>query len=118
MMNPGEPVWEEISTFLQQTLCLSAKRQLTRQTTLNYELGVDGDDADEVMGAFFERFQIAPGDYDWARYFGEEGFNPFSVLVAILRKKPKPVPLTLGMLEMAAKNRAWVTVQLEQGSSI
>jgi hypothetical protein len=116
-MNPDEPVWAEITTFLQQTLCLSAKRKLTRQTTLNYELGVDGDDADEVMAAFFERFQIEPGDYHWARYFGEEGFNPFSVLLAILRKKPKPVPLTLGMLEMAAKNRSWVTEQLEQAPS-
>lgn len=23
----------------------------------------------------FERLQIDHGDYDWARYFGEEGFN-------------------------------------------
>lgn len=117
-MNPADPLWGEMVVFLQQTLCLPAKRELTRQTTLNYDLGVDGDDADEVMSTFFERFQIEPGDYHWARYFGEEGFNPFSVLLALLRKKPKPVPLTLGMLESAAKNRIWITAQLEPGSSL
>lgn len=41
------------------------------------------------------------GNYDWSRYFGEEGFNPISVLIDIVKRKPKPKPLTLGTLELA-----------------
>jgi LPS sulfotransferase NodH len=109
-----DPTWCAIEAFLRQTLSLHHKQTLTRQTRLNYDLGVDGDDADAVMNAFFIQFEVAHGDYDWVRYFGMEGLNPFAVLYDLLRRKPPPLPLKIGMLEMAAKNKCWDTAQLER----
>ena len=54
------------------------------------------------------------GNYDWSRYFGEEGFNPISVLIEILKRKPVPKPLSFGMLKLAAKMGKWDTEILEQ----
>lgn len=66
------------------------------------------------MVAYFEHFNVEYGDYDWSRYFGEEGFNPIGVLIDIVRRKPALKPLTLGMLELAVTMGKWDTEILEQ----
>lgn len=47
-------------------------------TDVARDMGVDGDDANDLMVEFFERFSIDLNDYDPYRYFLEEGFNFFS----------------------------------------
>ena len=49
------------------------KIELTRDTKIEDDLGCTGDDAYEVMEAFFEKFGVHQGDFDFRRYFWQEG---------------------------------------------
>lgn len=110
-------VWDELVSFVASRTGFRKTASLSRRSTLNRDIGVDGDDADEFMGAYFDRFGVEGGDYDWSRYFGEEGFNPVSVLIDIVKRKPALRPLTLGMLELAAMTGRWDTEALERASA-
>ena len=61
---------------------VSAAR-LKARTTLFGDLGVDGDDGDELMVAFMKRFGVDMTIYRGDRHFGPKGFAPMdSVLLA------------------------------------
>jgi hypothetical protein len=110
-------VWEELVSFVASRTGFRKTDILSRRFTLNRDIGVDGDDADEFMEEYFDHFGVDVGDYDWSRYFGEEGFNPLSVLIDLVKRKPAPRLLTLGMLELAATMGRWDTEALERASS-
>ena len=71
---------------------------LTMQTTLEGDLRITGDDADEFLIAFGEKFNVDVSEFDSAAYFGGEGG------LAGWRKLPTPgkIPLTLGALYQSA----------------
>lgn len=50
---------------------------LSLATDINRELGIEGDDANELMPEFFERFSINIDNYDPYRYFVPEGYDFF-----------------------------------------
>ncbi|QVK32106.1 DUF1493 family protein [Pseudomonas syringae] len=77
-------------------------------------MGVDGDDANDLMVEFFERFSIDLNDYDPYRYFLEEGFNFFSFRRA--KDRRGNIPLRVGMLYSALKARRWDTQAFEQAT--
>lgn len=84
---------------------------LSLATDINRELGIEGDDANELMPEFFERFSINIDKYDPYRYFVPEGYDFFS----FRRSKDRrgKIPITLGMLYLAAKAKVWNTQELE-----
>ncbi|KPZ01075.1 DUF1493 family protein [Pseudomonas syringae] len=84
---------------------------LSLATDINRELGIEGDDANELMLEFFERFSINIDKYDPYRYFVPEGYDFFS----FRRSKDRrgKIPITLGMLYLAAKAKVWNTQELE-----
>ena len=45
-------------------------------STLFRDLGVDGDDADELFSVFAKEFQVDLSDLNLSRHFGSEGFDP------------------------------------------
>lgn len=53
------------------------KKSLINSTTLQRDLGVDGDDADEIMSEYFSTFDVDGSQFDFDDYFGTEVFNPF-----------------------------------------
>ena len=110
-------IWTELIDFVSTKTGFSQTTSLSQQSTLNRDIGLDGDDADEFMAEYFDHFMIEYGDYDWSNYFGEEGFNPVSLLIDIANEKPVAKPLTLGMLEPAAAIGKWDTKALERASS-
>ena len=107
-------ICQDLVNFIVIKTGFSNPTTISSQTTINYDIGLDGDDADEFMEAYFDHFMVECGNYDWSRYFGEEGFNPISVLIEILKRKPVPKPLSFGMLKLAAKMGKWDTEILEQ----
>lgn len=85
--------------------------KLRLDTSINHELGCDGDDAAELMADFADRFSVEFLDYDAYRYFRPEGYD----LMRWRRSQDRRgnVALMLGMLHRAMERRRWVTVELE-----
>lgn len=75
---------------------------MVRETELIKDLEITGVDADEFMNSFFKTFGVQIGDFDFCEYFEGEGFLSF---FAFKNKKTKPI--TLEMLEKAARKGVW-----------
>lgn len=88
-----------------------AFENLSLATDINRELGIEGDDANELMPEFFERFSINIDNYDPYRYFVPEGYDFFSFRRG--KDRRGKIPITLGMLYLAAKRKIWDTEELE-----
>lgn len=96
----------DIAGFVCDQTSVRADR-LTPQTRLVHDLGIDGDDLVELMGAFFAGFTVDPAGFDFTRYAGPEGLNLLGALNPFGRKDDGPVPITLAMLLAAAQAGCW-----------
>lgn len=68
----SEELFQRIQSFtVEQTNC--KPREVALETRLAHDLGIEGDDADEFMTEFFERFEVDPTGYNFHRHFYEEG---------------------------------------------
>ncbi|WP_322046288.1 DUF1493 family protein [Paraburkholderia sp. J67] len=112
----------ELEDFVRREIGLSSKRQLNASDTLEDDLGVTGDDADDFMDAFAKHFNVEPGDFDFHRYFEMEGFSmwPFSIFTNWLHRRwgiqkyePRE-PLTVGMLQRAIELGVWNSAILSE----
>ncbi|WP_024905768.1 DUF1493 family protein [Robbsia andropogonis] len=103
--------WEAIEVFVRAEVGLGPSKPLTRDTRLWEDLGLTGDDANDFVGCFFERFQIDPGDFDFHRYFLMEGEGGlYSLFQRWVLRKPHTLerePIKLAMLYGAAINKKW-----------
>ncbi|WP_028218230.1 DUF1493 family protein [Paraburkholderia oxyphila] len=108
--------WMELESFTRTEAGVRASKPVTASDRLEDDLDLTGDDADEFMGKFFERFPVKPGDYEFSRYFSEEGFNLLAILaMPFSRKQQKKYdkqPLTVGMLERAINLGVWDSEKL------
>ena len=91
------------------------KSRLFAETSVNNDLGMDGDDGLEFMEAFSRRFAVDLGTFPYDNYFGPEAAaNPISIIVAMIRwittgKSTNLSPLTLRQLAVAVENGSWVS---------
>lgn len=106
-------VTPDLILFIRQETGLPENRQIFRTDRVEDDLDLTGDEAFEFMEKFFEHFGIARGDYEFQRYFNEEGFNLFVILAMPfskkIRKKYDREPLTVGMLDQAVEAGVWRT---------
>lgn len=107
-MTQEPDLWDRLCAFVRAQT--STRVPLSESTELFRDIGLDGDEADDFMGAFAQAFRVDSGDFDFARYFGAEGFNPLTVF----KPAKKPSPLTLGMLLRAATLGEWRTEAVER----
>lgn len=80
------------------------KFPLTRETQLQRDLRIWGDDVDEILIAFSKEFNVDVSKFPIGDYFEGEGYNSPSSIIRLFSKKskvPKKV-LTIGDLEKAA----------------
>jgi len=102
--------------------------KITPKTTLLGDIGIDGDDGDEILKRFMDRFQV---DMSSIRpvHFGIEGFLPWAPLiwihqawVAFRDKSSTPesraglVPITVQDLIDSARARRWVLKYEEEAN--
>ncbi|MET3817661.1 hypothetical protein ACVK00_002426 [Burkholderia sp. PvR073] len=103
--------WDEIEVFVRSAAGLGKSVRLSPATRLWEDLGQTGDEADDFMGHFFERFSIDTGDFDFHRYFLMEGEGMlYSLFRRWMLRKPhdlKRESVTLAMLYHAAVERKW-----------
>ncbi|MDA8445061.1 DUF1493 family protein [Paracidovorax valerianellae] len=89
---------------------LGKKIDYTPDTDLVKDMGLTGDDAFQFMETFASKFNVDKGDYRSSDYFGSEGLWLLSIF-----KKPAPtLPITLGMLFIAAREGNWDAQRLQK----
>lgn len=112
----GNVSWAELETFVREELGLREAKVLSPATRLWEDLGQTGDDANEFMGQFFERFSVDTGDFDFHRYFLMEGEGGlYSLFRRVVLCKPHSVdrePIGLAMLHRAALDKKWDSCRL------
>ena len=82
----GDDNLPEVIAWIREYLRLSEGTLLTSATRINLDLGVDGEDGDEFMLAFGERFNIDASYPPSGRHFGPEAAsNPFMMLASLVR---------------------------------
>jgi acyl carrier protein len=85
------------------------RSKLTPDTTLSYDLGLEGDDAVEFFQNFRQEFSVDLErlEADWDRYFSAEGFSPVAfipgvigavLLAQLFRHVPEWLSLFLGFV--------------------
>lgn len=89
------------------------KSGLSAETSINDDLGMDGDDGLEFMEAFSRRFAVDLAAFPYDNYFGvEASATPISLIASALRrlttgKWTTLSPLTVRQLAEAAENGRW-----------
>ena len=123
MVTQPSAVSADLATFLRDHIGLFSKREIKPSNEIENDYGVTGDDADDFMVAFCERFNVDAGDYLFQRYFEMEGFSGplFFITNWWLKKQgmlqvPKEV-LTVSMLQRAIELGVWDTEKLRQARS-
>ena len=86
-----------------------SREELSLQTDLSGDLGVDGDDGCELLRRLGEEFAINLEAVEIGRHFGPEGaFNPFALLSpSWWRRRREHVPIRIHGLVEAAKAGKW-----------
>lgn len=110
---------EEVAEFV-ATQTKRSVEAITLRTTLFGDLGVDGDDSEELVDAFMKRFDVDMGAYRPDRHFGPEGLPPWAPLYwlvlawrAFVEKESTPesrarlVPIRVQDLIDSARARKW-----------
>ncbi|QHP68429.1 DUF1493 family protein [Bradyrhizobium sp. LCT2] len=82
------------------------RKQITLGTDIARDLGVDGDDARELVRRFGEQFNVDMSEFDFDMYFGSEGFELSGLVKTLLGRRTK-APMTVELLFGAAKQRRW-----------
>ena len=89
-------------------------KSFNRNTTLEKDLGITGDDAIEFMEEFVNQFQLDSRDFEISKYFSEEGFDLLGLGFLIRKFFNQPIPkysnhdLTLGDLQDWIERGYWV----------
>ena len=108
---PDDPTLHQLIQLLHEEIGLPERNTISLATSINFDLGCNGADAQHLIESLEEQFAIDFVDYDSYRYFQPDGYDVF------LKRKAKgrgdKIPLTIGMLYLAIKTHRWDTQMLE-----
>ena len=108
---PDDPTLHQLIHLLHEEIGLPERNTISLATSINFDLGCNGADAQHLIESLEEQFGIDFIDYDAYRYFQPEGFDVF--LKRRAKGRGDKVPLTIGMLYKAIKAQRWDTPELE-----
>ena len=109
---PDDPTLHQLIQLLHEELGLPERKAISLNTSINFDLGCNGADAQHLIETLEDRFAIHFEDFDSYRYFQPDGSD-----VNLKRKakgRGEKVPLTIGMLYRAIKAQRWDTQELEE----
>src|SRR5687768_14916691 len=109
---------EAVKAFIARE-CSGRVERIRLDTTLFGDLGIDGDDADELFAAFSREFDVDLTELELSKHFGPEGLplNPWKVFQSWLRyisRKGTPeeragvIPITVAQLVESARSKRWL----------
>ena len=103
-------------TTEQEVIALVARKtgrpesSITPEKTF-YQLGIDGDDAVELIAELCKRYQVPEEGIDLNKYIGPEGGGLFNHILFAMRRKNKPPQerkeLRIGDLIKTAQEHRW-----------
>ena len=101
-MSHPEPTVEDVISFVRETT--HSRRTITAGTQIERDLGVTGDDGDDLLAAAEDRFgvplafELKPNEH----LFGPEGFGLFGIptLSRWRRRQPRPAYRDLSVAEL------------------
>lgn len=103
-MNQKAPTLEEVIACVRGET--GSREPITGETELGKDLGVDGDDMDDVLQAYYDRFGVNMDSYLWYFHCCEEGMHIGSLFFKAPWALVDPIPITMNMLhEFALKGR-------------
>lgn len=109
---PDDPILHQLIQLLHEELGLPERKAISLNTSINFDLGCNGADAQHLIETLEHHFTIDFVDFDSYRYFQPDGYDVF------LKRKAKgrggKEPLTIGMLYRAIKAQRWDTDELER----
>jgi acyl carrier protein len=72
---------QQVIQFISNQLSVKPEK-IFPETSLNIDLGVDGDDASEFLEEFSKKFKVDLSDLKYEKHFGPEaGANPITILI-------------------------------------
>ena len=108
---PDDHTMHLLMQLLHEELGLPERKTISLTTSINFDLGCNGVDAQHLIETLEDHFAIDFVDFDSYRYFQPDGYDVF------LKRKAKgrgdKEPLTIGMLYRAIKAQRWDTQALE-----
>lgn len=103
--------WSALKDFVRMEASLAESYPLSGSMRLVEDLHITGDDADEFMRRYFQRFGVDPIGYDFHRYFLMEGegliYSLFQRWVFCRPHSLERKEITLEMLYRCAESRVW-----------
>jgi acyl carrier protein len=109
-MSANQPIEIEhkVIEFIARETGFSVK-DITSESDLFKDLGIDGDDATELITKFGQKFNIDMSNFNFTKHFGSEGsFIPFLVFFpSWWKSRCKLKPITISDLVKAAESEAW-----------
>jgi hypothetical protein len=108
-----EELEEQVMTFVaDETRTRRAK--LSLETELLTDVGLDGQDAENFVARFAKDFEVDMASFRFGAHFGPEGLGclPAIFLHALIlrlrgRPTPRPIPITIRDLVIAAESGHW-----------
>jgi hypothetical protein len=96
---------EDIVTQLREST--GFRGDIDLDSTLQVDLGVWGDDMDEVLSDYSERFHVDMKAYRWYFHTREEGQNFGSLFFRSPSDRVSQIPITVRMLKEFADSGTW-----------
>jgi hypothetical protein len=113
-------IQQVVFQMLADKMCVRLK-ELVPEKSVNYDIGMDGDDAVEFFEEFAQRFHVdlTPLGEEWDQYFVPEGVDlgwDNGEIVTVFtasppRKYHKTVPLLLSRIVEAAEKGHWTKIK-------
>ncbi len=118
MLASDESLAREVHEFFSE-FTATAPSKITANSRIVEDLGIAGDDGDEMMKQFAERFNVnISGFTKWDQFGSEGGPDPVSFIHAAIdlfrkgkRKSSSILPLTVMEFTIAAKLKRWPNSQ-------
>jgi len=110
MNEPASDLANLVLAFVKREVHPPGTNNISLDTDLRTDLRMLWEDAEAMLSKFFVTFKVDQGDFDFSRYFPNEGgllFNLAARLSGKRRPGMQPEKLTVGMLARAAKAGIW-----------
>ena len=101
-----EPTIEDIRSFLHEVAHVK-REEIREDSDLLMDLGIDGDDWDSLLEEYRRRFGVSLDGFRWYFHHGEEGFNPFWLIVPPPNRRVQHIPVTPRVLMESAQLGRW-----------
>ena len=104
--NNDKDLQKKVISFVSSFIGIRSE-SLHMESSLFHDLGVDGEDAVELLEAYSNKFNVDVREFPFLEYFGNEGvLSPFSLITKLVtgRLKDNKKTLTISDLIQAVKS--------------